>query len=180
VRVVGIDVAGHPWFGTMNGVSWFNGSSWTSYTAKDGLAGNLVEAIAMDPSGSIWFGSGGVSELYPILQLAKNYPNGAPGSYFNITGSGYPPSQNTELLTNGVVLGTLAISSSGTFSATLSTTNSDEGSYSVTASINPKISVRFILDTHEPSRSQEGSLPILQVPPGIAYTQEVFLPLVKR
>ncbi len=66
VRAVGVDAAGHKWFGTNGGgVSVFDGTTWTTYTTADGLTDNDVQAIAVDGTGHIWFGTwgGGVSEF---------------------------------------------------------------------------------------------------------------------
>jgi ligand-binding sensor domain-containing protein len=30
---------------------------WTNFTTRDGLAGNVVYAIAQDPTGRLWFGT---------------------------------------------------------------------------------------------------------------------------
>jgi len=46
------------WAGTWGGgASHFDGTSWTNYTVKDGLAGNIVYSIAMDENNNIWFGT---------------------------------------------------------------------------------------------------------------------------
>jgi ligand-binding sensor domain-containing protein len=46
------------WAGTWGGgVSRFDGKRWHNYTVKDGLAGNLVYAIAQDEQGVLWFGT---------------------------------------------------------------------------------------------------------------------------
>ncbi len=46
------------WAGTWGGgVSRFDGKTWRNYTVKDGLAGNLVYAIAQDEQGVLWFGT---------------------------------------------------------------------------------------------------------------------------
>jgi hypothetical protein len=58
------DQAGSLWFGTDGeGAHRYDGTSFTSYTTKDGLAGNLVRSIRGDRRGRIWLGSdgGGVS-----------------------------------------------------------------------------------------------------------------------
>ncbi len=58
------DPAGNLWFGTDGeGVHRYDGESFTSYTTKDGLAGNVVRSIAGDRLGRIWIGTngGGVS-----------------------------------------------------------------------------------------------------------------------
>lgn len=53
------------WAGTWGGgVSRFNGKQWHNYTHNDGLAGNIVYAIAQAPNGDMWFGtSGGLSHF---------------------------------------------------------------------------------------------------------------------
>jgi ligand-binding sensor domain-containing protein len=46
------------WAGTWGGgVSRFDGKQWQNLTLKDGLAGNLVYAIAQDEQGAMWFGT---------------------------------------------------------------------------------------------------------------------------
>lgn len=47
-----------------NGVSRFDGETWTTYTAADGLLRNEVRAIAVSPDGALWFGTqAGVSRF---------------------------------------------------------------------------------------------------------------------
>lgn len=44
------------------GVSRFDGKKWRNFTTRDGLAGDIVYSIAMEPNGVLWFGTnGGVS-----------------------------------------------------------------------------------------------------------------------
>jgi ligand-binding sensor domain-containing protein len=46
------------WVGTWGGgVSYFNGTTWTNFTKKDGLAGNIVYSVAQDDNGDFWFGT---------------------------------------------------------------------------------------------------------------------------
>jgi len=62
VFAVQVDVLGRGvWFGTWGGgVSLFDGDqTWTTYTAADGLAGNIVYSIAQSPDGTLWFGTNG-------------------------------------------------------------------------------------------------------------------------
>jgi hypothetical protein len=76
ITAIASDPAGNVWFGTRydcnkvgqcdngHGVSMFEGATWTTYTTADGLADNVVSAIASDPSGNIWVGTrGGVSKF---------------------------------------------------------------------------------------------------------------------
>jgi ligand-binding sensor domain-containing protein len=49
---------GSIWAGTWGGgVSRFNGKTWTSYTTKEGMSGNIVYAVARDAKGVMWFGT---------------------------------------------------------------------------------------------------------------------------
>lgn len=46
------------WAGTWGGgLSRFDGAAWRNFTEKDGLAGNVVYALAEDPSGVLWVGT---------------------------------------------------------------------------------------------------------------------------
>lgn len=46
------------WAGTWGGgVSRFDGKTWSNLTTKDGLAGNIVYAVARDNKGVFWFGT---------------------------------------------------------------------------------------------------------------------------
>jgi len=46
------------WAGTWGGgLARFDGSSWRNYTERDGLAGNIVYALASDKDGALWIGT---------------------------------------------------------------------------------------------------------------------------
>lgn len=181
VRSIAIDTFGNKWFGTWGGVSKFNGATWTTYTAANGLASFRVCSIAIDATGNKWFGTGGgVSELFTIPGLTLDYSSGAPGSFFNVSGDGFPPNQTASVTVNGASMGSLPTTASGTFTFTLTTARADEGFYDVTVSVNPSATVKFTLDASEPVRPQEGNYTTFDVSPGVAYTHEVYLPLVKR
>ena len=65
-NVLDMDVGANDviWFGTQNGISKLDGSSWTNYTTTDGLVDNTVEAIFEDASGNLWAGTSfGVSKF---------------------------------------------------------------------------------------------------------------------
>lgn len=52
------DREGHVWFGTDgDGVRRYDGRTFTSYTTRDGLVGNLVRSIRGDRQGRIWIGA---------------------------------------------------------------------------------------------------------------------------
>jgi len=53
-----IDANDHLWVGTLGaGLSHFDGSTWTSYSTKEGLAGNMVHALRFDAKGILWIGT---------------------------------------------------------------------------------------------------------------------------
>ncbi|HET6371344.1 MAG TPA: two-component regulator propeller domain-containing protein [Nitrospiria bacterium] len=60
-----IDKLGIKWFGTWGGgLSRFDGKRFRNYTTKDGLAGNVVNALALDRKGNLWVGTNnGVSRF---------------------------------------------------------------------------------------------------------------------
>jgi len=63
IRCLLTDRQGIRWIGTHNGLFRYDGSRMTSYTTKEGLAGNDVSALAESPDGTLWAASenGGLS-----------------------------------------------------------------------------------------------------------------------
>jgi ligand-binding sensor domain-containing protein len=70
LSAIAIDAQGRKWFGHgqyqagekligSGGVSCFDGTTWRTYTTKDGLANNGVWAITIDAEARKWFGTGG-------------------------------------------------------------------------------------------------------------------------
>jgi hypothetical protein len=112
--------------------------------------------------------------------LAINYSSGRPGSFFTLTGSGFPHDDTATIIVNGLTLtDTLSVDSSGGFVFLLDTSQADAGYYSVTALVNPSAMTSFALDPNLPLRPQEGSGPILDVPSGIAW-KALYVPLILR
>jgi ligand-binding sensor domain-containing protein len=65
IIAIAVDDHNNKWFGTWGaGLSKFDGKTWTTYTAQNGLGGNFVHAITIDRNGSLWVGTnGGVSRF---------------------------------------------------------------------------------------------------------------------
>lgn len=54
------------WFGTQNGVSVFNGLTWTDHTVSSdsGLVNNTIQAICVTSTGNVWVGTDFGASLY--------------------------------------------------------------------------------------------------------------------
>jgi ligand-binding sensor domain-containing protein len=65
VLTIAVDRENRKWLGTWGaGLSRFDGKKWKNYTVRDGLAGNYIHVVAMDPKGILWVGTdGGVSKF---------------------------------------------------------------------------------------------------------------------
>ncbi|MBL7738922.1 MAG: hypothetical protein JNK14_06855 [Chitinophagaceae bacterium] len=55
------DKNGNIWFSNWGGVYRYDGKSFTSFTKKDGLSGDMVARIIEDKKGNLWFGGAGLS-----------------------------------------------------------------------------------------------------------------------
>jgi two-component system, sensor histidine kinase ChiS len=79
------DKDGNLWFGTFgNGVSKYDGKSFTTYNSSHGLIHNLVEAITQDSEGNIWFSTyGGVSKYNGVFFENFTTEHGLPGNHIN-------------------------------------------------------------------------------------------------
>ena len=61
---VSVDSNDNAWFGTQEGISMFDGTTWTNYTEEDGLVYNTVKAIYVNAAGTIYAGTDfGISQL---------------------------------------------------------------------------------------------------------------------
>jgi hypothetical protein len=181
VLAISVDTAGDLWFGTDTGmVSKFDGATWTTYSNGNCEEFNWIQAIASDAAGNMWFGSSrcGVSKL-SILRVSANYANGSPGSYFNLSGEHFPVKQSVTVSVNGHTLGNIPVSSSGTFTLTLGTANAGEGLYYVGVEENLKLRLGLRLEAQDPVRPKEGDFTTIDIPAGIAFTHQYYLPILR-
>ncbi len=157
----------------------WDGASWTQVNSP---SSQTIYSVAYATPYELWaVGQTGFILHYTYSpQLIINYSTGAPGSFFTITGTQFPPDVNVDLMVNGYMVGTIPSDTSGSFNFILSTGLANEGFYTVTASVNPGAAVRLILDHDFDVRSQEGSYPIFDLPSGLAATNIINLPLVNR
>src|SRR5215470_8009787 len=65
VKAIHQDRKGYIWFGTLEGLSRFDGYHFTNYSERDGLGHAIVNDIAEDRQGRLWVGTngGGVARL---------------------------------------------------------------------------------------------------------------------
>jgi hypothetical protein len=155
----------------------WNGSSWQQVASPTLSTLNAVEMITAT-DGKIT-GSGGTMRLYDP-SLAINYSSGAPGSYFTLNGTDFPPDTTATITINGQSIGNMPTDAVGEFEFFLSTSSAEEGVYYITASVNPSATARLTLASDVPVRPQDGTGTIFDVPAGIAYTEIVYLPAVLR
>jgi len=79
------DQDGNLWFGTYynsDGITRFDGQTWTTFTTQDGLATNSVASILQDRNGDLWFaGRGGVSRYDGQVFQTLTIRDGLRGDY---------------------------------------------------------------------------------------------------
>ena len=118
-----------------------------------------------------------IRDRMPPVDVTINYLEGAPGSYFTVSGSLFLPDSVVSLVVNGVDLGAVTSDANGSFVILLATDNADPGGYILSASAGTLGgSVGFLLDPDSIERPQETNATMFNVPPGIAYTHFGFLP----
>lgn len=179
-----------------------NNTSYSPDVSADGqhiafqsYASNLV---AVDDNGNDDIFVHSLSELTtPSPTLSLNFNTGRPGSFFWAIGVGFPSGEPAILEINGqVITDTLQpVDDFGNFRFILDSINADPGFYTVrlifnsnattafttsTAATNTSAIATFTLDAEAPLRPQEGDGVVLQVPAGIAFNHQTFLPVVVR
>lgn len=74
IRAIFQDSKGNYWFGShQEGVSFYDGKSFTYFTTKEGFADNQIRSIQEDQFGKIWFGTGNGISAYAEGKFT-NYP----------------------------------------------------------------------------------------------------------
>ena len=59
VRCIAQDAEGYLWFGTLGGVSRFDGHTFVNYALQEGLPDAQVNAVLCAKDGTVWLGAGG-------------------------------------------------------------------------------------------------------------------------
>jgi peptide/nickel transport system substrate-binding protein len=110
----------------------------------------------------------------PVLEI--NHPSGAPGSYFNLTGSGFPPGSQAFVVSNNQILAQLQVDEGGAISVTLSTDNASPGEYHLRITVNPSAGVLLSLDAEQPTWPREGEFQVIRLP----VIFEIRMPMVNK
>lgn len=157
----------------------WDGSQWSTYTPPQLDQFNGIDMVS-STDGWIVGNSYVLQYEVPEPELIMNYSSGAPGSYFNVIGQNFPANSTAALSVNGRSLGTVLVNASGNFYFSLTTTNADEGTYFLTATVNPTATRQFTLSTTEPVHPQDDPAELFDVPAGIAFTKFLFLPTISQ
>ncbi len=89
IQAIHVADNGDLWVGGAGAAMW-NGQTWTTYTLTDGLAGAVIQAIAVDSRGRVWLGA----------EAGVSIWNGE--SFFNLTrATGLPDANIRALLADG-------------------------------------------------------------------------------
>jgi hypothetical protein len=139
-----------------------------------GLA--LVPVMGLPSAGFRWQF---YANVYVPTTLAVNHASGAPGSFFTVTGTNYPPSSTATIVVNGVALGDVQTDADGNLEFVIDTTGAELGTYTVVASPVPSVFTRFVLEANETEWPQEGTAPVIHLPADLAQ-HLVFVPVVYR
>ena len=175
------------------GVARWDGSNWSPLGSDTRQVGH-VNALVADSSNRLYVGgsfelagpklSSNIARYAPSgmpSSLLINHTTGKPGSYFTLSGAGFPAGSTATVTVNGRVLTpALAVDSAGGVAFMLNTGQAGAGTYVATVSVNPSATVVFTLDPNAPLHAQQGSGPTYNVPSGIAFTKILYLPLIRR
>jgi ligand-binding sensor domain-containing protein len=96
VEAIAQDKQGNLWFGTNGGgVTRYDGTTWKTFTSKDGLAGNSISAILTDKQGNVWF----ATTWHSMPKVEATYPADYPASppSINVIESSTSPSSSAAV-----------------------------------------------------------------------------------
>ena len=74
VTTVHEDSSGHLWFGTLSGVIEWSDSVLARYDTRDGLSGDIIQAIDEDNEGNLWFATSGGLTKFPRSEQLSSIP----------------------------------------------------------------------------------------------------------
>jgi hypothetical protein len=119
------------------------------------------------------------ANVYQPAVLEINHDSGQPGSFFAITGSNFSPNASATITANGTLLGNVPTDSNGNLAFIIDSTGAELGLYVILATTGESATTRFTLIPEGELWPQEGSGPILTLPPDIA-GNPIYLPITNR
>jgi hypothetical protein len=137
----------------------------------------LVPFVGLPQSGFTWQR---YADAYNPTGVEINHNTGKPGSIFTLTGHNFAPNSTATIRVNGNVLGTLPTDGTGGFIFLINSTGADPGIYLVDAVVNTTVRTSFVLDPNQPLHAQDGQGAVFNLPPGIAFTNQVMMPILLR
>ncbi len=160
---------GQAWYDYLPGIAY---SGVPADLDNDGTP-ELIMVADLDASGQNQDMMLYIYDQAPVLSM--NYLSGAPGSFFQVSGSGFPAGAQAAVAINGHALGTATTDAQGALSLTLDAAAADEGYYTVSVSVNPTAALSFRIDAEAPLRPQGDVTVLLDVPAGIAHEDWILL-----
>ena len=107
--------------------------------------------------------------------LTINFDTGAPGSFFNLRGSGLPANAPGTVIVNGQNVGSVTTDALGNVDFTLRALSTSAGYYQVVLSVNPTVTQIYRISSSAPQHAQSGGAPVFNV--GVAVTPNPVLHL---
>jgi hypothetical protein len=116
------------------------------------------------------------SQYHPELYI--NHVQGRPGSYFRISGYGYPAYSQAAIMVNERYLAGILVDGYGYFVFQFNTDQANDGLYVIVVSVNPSAATQFVLDSSSPNLWPEEFGDVFSVPERIALTRFIYLPVI--
>lgn len=129
--------------------------------------------------GTVCQGNPSSADPSQAASLVVDYTTGAPGSYFQVTGSGFTPDSQEALFANGVLLGNVPTDVDGGFSVALSSDFADVGSYWLSTET-PSAPLEIQLHMSSDIRPKGNSLQLEFQLSGDQVVHKVYMPIVQQ
>lgn len=138
----------------------------------------LVPFVGLPDSGFTWQR---YADAYNPTEIEINHNSGKPGSFFTLTGHKFAPNSTATIRVNGNVLGTLPTDGTGALIFLINSTGADPGIYLVDVIVDTTtVRTSFVLDPNQPLYAQDSQGTLFNLPPGIAFTNQINMPILLR
>jgi hypothetical protein len=137
----------------------------------------LIPFVGLPQTGFTWQR---YADAYNPTGIEINHTSGQPGSFFTLRGHDFTANSTATITVNGEILGTLSTDATGGFVFLIDSTGGDPGLYLVDASVNITVRTSFVLDPNQALHAQDSQGTIFNLPSGIAFTNQVILPVLLR